>query len=34
MSLAVKNTGSRIKWFIDELVIIGKGLGIGQLNEY
>lgn len=33
-SLAVKNVGSRIKWFIDELRIIAKGVGIGQLNEY
>lgn len=33
-TLAVKNVGSRIKWFIDELNIIAKGLGIGQLNEY
>jgi hypothetical protein len=31
-SLAVKNTGSRIKWYIDELEIIAKGVGIGQLN--
>lgn len=34
MSLAVKNTGSRIKWYLDELDIIAKGSGIGQLNEY
>jgi hypothetical protein len=34
MGLAVKNTGSRVKWFLDELAIIGKGVGIGQLNEY
>jgi hypothetical protein len=33
-SLAVKNVGSRIKWFIDELRIIARGVGIGQLNEY
>lgn len=33
-SLAVKNIGSRIKWFIDELNIIAKGIGIGQLNQY
>ena len=33
-SLAVKNIGGRIKWFIDELNIISKGVGIGQLNEY
>jgi hypothetical protein len=33
-SLIVKNVGSRIKWFMDELRIIGKGVGIGQLNEY
>ena len=33
-SLAVKNVGSRVKWFVDELQIIAKGLGIGQLNEY
>ena len=32
--MAVKNIGSRIKWFIDELNIISKGVGIGQLNEY
>lgn len=30
----MKNVGSRIKWFIDELRIIAKGVGIGQLNEY
>lgn len=34
MGLAVKNTGSRIKWYLDELEIISKGVGIGQLNEY
>lgn len=34
MNLAIKNTGSRIKWFLDELDIISKGSGIGQLNEY
>ena len=34
MNLAIKNTGSRIKWFLDELDIIAKGSGIGQLNEY
>lgn len=33
-TLAVKNIGSRIKWFVDELDIISKGVGIGQLNEY
>ena len=33
-SLAVKNIGSRIKWFVDELQIIAKGVGIGQPNEY
>lgn len=33
-TLAVKNVGSRIKWFVDELDIISKGVGIGQLNEY
>ena len=33
-SLAVKNVGGRIKWFVDELNIIAKGVGIGQLNEY
>lgn len=32
MNLAIKNTGSRIKWFLDELDIISKGSGIGQLN--
>lgn len=32
MSLAVKNIGSRIKWYLDQLDIIGKGSGIGQLN--
>lgn len=32
MGLAVKNTGSRIKWYLDELAIIAKGVGIGQLN--
>lgn len=31
-SLAVKNVGSRIKWFVDQLQIIAKGVGIGQLN--
>lgn len=31
-SLAVKNIGSRIKWFIDELLIIAKGVGIGGLG--
>jgi len=30
--LAVKNIGSRIKWFIDELLIIAKGVGIGGLG--
>lgn len=34
MGLAVKNKGSRIKWYLDELAIIAKGVGIGQLNEY
>ena len=34
MNLAVKNVGSRIKWYLDELEIIAKGSGIGQLNEY
>ena len=34
MGLAVKNTGSRVKWYLDELAIIAKGVGIGQLNEY
>lgn len=34
MGLAVKNIGSRIKWYLDELAIIAKGVGIGQLNEY
>lgn len=33
-SLAVKNVGVRIKWYLDELQIIAKGVGIGQLNEY
>jgi hypothetical protein len=33
-NLAVKNTGSRIKWYLDELEIIAKGSGIGQLNQY
>ena len=32
MNLAVKNTGSRIKWYLDELEIIAKGKGIGQLS--
>lgn len=32
MSLAVKNIGVRIKWYLDELDIIAKGSGIGQLN--
>ena len=32
MSLAVKNIGSRIKWYLDELYIIAKGSGIGQLS--
>lgn len=34
MGLAVKNTGSRVKWYLDQLAIIAKGVGIGQLNEY
>lgn len=34
MSLAVKNIGTRIKWYLDELDIIAKGSGIGQLNQY
>ena len=32
MNLAIRNTGSRIKWFLDELDIIAKGNGIGQLS--
>ena len=32
MNLAIKNIGSRIKWYLDELDIIAKGSGIGQLN--
>lgn len=34
MNLAIRNTGSRIKWFLDELDIIAKGSGIGQLSEF
>ena len=34
MNLAIRNTGSRIKWFLDELDIIAKGNGIGQLSQY
>ena len=33
-SLAVKNIGTRINWFIEEISIISKGVGLGQLNEY
>lgn len=33
-NLLAKNIGQRIKWFIEELLVISKGLGIGQLNEY
>lgn len=33
-SLAVKNIGGRIKWFVDQLDVIAKGVGIGHLNEY
>lgn len=33
-NLLAKNVGQRIKWFIEQLQVIGKGLGIGQLNEY
>lgn len=34
MNIAVKNIGTRIKWYLDQLDIIAKGSGIGQLNEY
>lgn len=34
MNLAIRNIGSRIKWYLDELDIIAKGSGIGQLNEF
>ena len=30
----MKNTGSRIKWYVEELTVIAKGVGLGKLNEY
>lgn len=32
--MQARTVGSRISWFIDELTVLSKGMGLGQLSEY